>query len=420
MEPRAEDTQLTALFRRESGRMTAALVRLFGPHNLPLAEDVVHDALCRALEVWKFNGVPENPGAWLMAAAKNRAIDVLRRERSQRSKQGDLEYAIASEAALRPAVDDAFAAEALRDDQLRMMFACCHARLAEEVQVALVLNLLCGFGVGEIAAAFLVSEAAMEKRLQRGKQVLGESRGLPEVTPARVAENLPTVHGALYLLFNEGYHGNQPVETVRVELCAEAIRLGALLAESPLIATPATHALLALMCLVAARLPGRLDAAGDLVPLRDQDRGTWDAALLRLGTAELNASATGEEISPFHLEAAIAYEHTVAPSHAATRWDRIVGLYDALQAMRPSPVVALSRAIAVGELEGPERALEELARIEGRARLERSPFYAAAVGEEQLRAGRLADARTSLQAALALARSPAERRHLERRLARCA
>jgi RNA polymerase sigma factor (sigma-70 family) len=400
--------------------MTSALVRLFGPHNLPLAEDVVHDALCRALEVWKYSGIPENPAAWLMTAAKNRAIDVLRRERSQREKAGELEYSIASEAALRPAVEDAFADDALRDDQLRMMFACCHARLGEDVQVALVLNLLCGFGVGEIAGAFLVSEAAMEKRLQRGKHVLGESRGLPEVTPERVAENLETVHGALYLLFNEGYHGNQPVETVRVELCAEAIRLGALLAGAPGIATPATHALLALMCLVAARLPGRLDANGDLVPLRDQDRAKWDQALVRLGIAELNTSATGEEISPFHLEAAIAYEHTVAPTHAETNWLRIVSLYDALRAVRPSPVVALSRAIAVGELEGPLRALEELAKITDRERFDRSPFYAAAVGEEQLRAGKLEGARESFKTALALARSPAERRYLELRLAKCA
>jgi RNA polymerase sigma factor (sigma-70 family) len=419
LDPNGQD-QLSALFRRESGRMTSALVRLFGPHNLPLAEDVVHDALCRALEVWKYSGIPDNPAAWLMTAAKNRAIDVLRRERSQRDKAGDLEYAIASEAALRPAVEDAFADDALRDEQLRMMFACCHARLAEEVQVALVLNLLCGFGVGEIAGAFLVSEAAMEKRLQRGKHVLGESRGLPEVTPERVAENLETVHGALYLLFNEGYHGNQPVETVRVELCAEAIRLGALLAGAPGIATPATHALLALMCLVAARLPGRLDPNGDLVPLREQDRGTWDQALVRLGIAELNTSATGDEISPFHLEAAIAYEHTIAPAHAETNWTRIVTLYDSLRAVRPSPVVALSRAIAVGELEGPLRALEELAEIPDRERLERSPFYAAAVGEEQLRAGELEGARTSFKTALTLARSPAERRYLELRLTKCA
>jgi RNA polymerase sigma-70 factor (ECF subfamily) len=301
-----------------------------------------------------------------------------------------------------------------------MMFACCHARLPEEVQVALVLNLLCGFGVGEIAGAFLVSEAAMEKRLQRGKHALGESRGLPEVTPQRVAENLDPVHGALYLLFNEGYHGNQPVETVRVELCAEAIRLGALLAGAPRIATPATHALLALMCLVAARLPGRLDANGDLVPLPAQDRAKWDADLVRLGVEELNASATGDEISPFHLEAAIAYEHTIAPTHAETNWARIVTLYDGLRAVRPSPVVALSRAIAVGELEGPLRALEELAKITDRERLERSPFYAAAVGEEQLRAGKLAGARESFQTALALARSPAERRYLELRLTKCA
>ncbi len=419
MEAHEEAADLTSLFRRESGKMISALVRLFGPHNLPLAEDVVQGALCRAIEVWKFSGVPENPAAWLMAAAKNRAIDALRHERRARAAEGDVEYAIASEAALGPAVDDAFRDDALRDEQLRMMFACCHARLAEEVQVALVLNLLCGFGAAEIAGAFLASEAAIEKRLQRGKQALAESHKLPEVTPERVAENLETVHGALYLLFNEGYHGSNAAETVRVELCAEAIRLCALLADSPGIATPSTHALLALICLSAARLPGRLDAGGELVTLREQDRSRWDRRLTRMGIAALDASAAGEAMTPLHVEAAIAYEHTTAPSHDETRWARIVSMYDTLLAMRPSPVAALARAVAIGEAEGPARALEELRGIDGIERLAGSPFYNAAIGEQQFRAGHMALARDSLREALALARSPAEKRYLERRLARC-
>jgi RNA polymerase sigma-70 factor (ECF subfamily) len=393
-------------------------VRLFGPHNLPLVEDVVNDALLRALEVWKFHGVPENPAAWIMAAAKNRAVDVLRRERKGRDLAPEIEFSIAAEAALKPAVDAVFRDDALRDEQLRMMFACCHGRLPEEVQVALVLHLLGGFGVGEIAAAFLVGEAAMEKRIQRGKQALAESPGLLEVTPERVAEGLETVHRALYLIFNEGYHGNHPTETVRAELCAEAIRFTSLLAESPGIATPETHALLALMCFVAARLPGRLDANGDLLPLEAQDRALWDPSLARWGQRELNLSAEGDEITPYHVEAAIAAAHTLAPSHAQTPWARIVGLYETLLAMRPSPVVALSRAIAIGEAEGPERALAELAAIEDKERLARSPFYPAAVGEQILRAGRIDEARVRFQEALDVARSPAERRFLERRAAR--
>jgi RNA polymerase sigma factor (sigma-70 family) len=411
--------QIEHLFRHEAGRMTAALTRLFGPHNLPLVEDVVHDALCRALDAWKIGGAPENPSAWLMTTAKNRAIDVLRRERTAREFAPELEAALTSEWTLVPAVNEVFGEEALRDDQLRMMFACCHARLPEEAQVALVLNLLCGFAVREVAAAFLTGEAAMEKRLQRGKQALASSRGLLEVTPERAIDGLRAVQAALYLLFNEGYHGNHTVETVRRELCAEAIRLAALLAESRTTAVPSTHALFALMCLTAARLPGRTDAQGELLLLGEQDRSSWDASLVRRGTMALEASASGDELTAYHVEAAIAFEHANARSHESTRWDRIVQLYDTLLALRPSPVVALSRAIAVGESEGPDRALAELALIDDKERLERYPFYPAALGEQHLRAGHRKEASASFKAALAVARSPAESRFLERRLAAC-
>lgn len=405
--------------RRESGRMTSALTRLFGLHNLPLVEDVVNDALCRALEVWKYRGVPENPSAWLMAAAKNRAVDALRRERTARRLEPELEAQLSSEWTLVPTVEEVFGDEALRDEQLRMMFACCHARLPEEAQVALMLHLLGGFGVRELAAAFLVSEAAMEKRLQRGKAVLAASGRLPEVTTERVAEGIGAVHGALYLLFNEGYHGSHAEETVRAELCAEAIHLATLLAESPSTASPGTHALLALMCLTAARLPGRV-AGGELVSLAAQDRSTWDRELVRRGVAALEASASGDRLTALHVEAAIAWEHTSAPSHEATDFARIAELYDVLVRLRPSPVVALSRAIAIGEAEGPERALEEMARIEGLERLGEYPFYAAALAEQHLRAGRRAEAREGFRRALSLARNPAEARFLEGRLAACA
>ncbi len=396
--------------------MTSALTRVFGLHNLPLVEDVVHDALCRALETWKFSGVPENPAAWLMAAARNRAVDVLRRERTARSFAPELEHVIKTEWSLVPAVREAFSDEAVRDEQLRMMFACCHARLPEETQVALILNLLGGFGVKEIAAAFLTAPATMEKRIQRGKQVLAEAKGLLEVTQERVAERLGAVHAALYLLFNEGYHGSQ-AETVRAEVCAEAIHLGSLLRESPLTATPATHALFALMCLVGARLPGRLDAEGELVALGAQDRSAWDAALVQKGIVALEASAFGDELTAFHIEAAIAYEHTVAESDTKTNWRRIVELYDRLLGLRPTPVVALNRAIAIGEVEGPERALEELARIEGSERLAEYPFYEAAQAEQHLRAGRRDEARAHFEAAAALARNPGEARFLAKRIA---
>src|SRR5262245_50398761 len=218
-----------SLFRRESGRMVAVLTRIFGVHNLALAEDVVQDAFCRALEVWKFHGMPENPSAWLMTTAKNRAIDVLRRERTARTFAPELGRLLDSEWTLVPTVEEIFEAQAWPDDLLRMMFSCCHPRLPEEVQIALVLNILCGFSVGEIAAAFLSSEAAIHKRIQRGKKALAGSKRLFDLTGDDLSTRLSVVQRALYLLFNEGYHGASAEAAVRSELCEEALRLMRLL-----------------------------------------------------------------------------------------------------------------------------------------------------------------------------------------------
>ncbi len=252
-------------FRREAGRLTAALTRLFGVHNLALAEDVAQDALCRALEVWKFHGPPPNPSAWLMATAKNRALDVLRRERTARVFAPELGRWLETEWTLSPTVDELFAADVIQDDQLRMMLSCCHPRLPEEAQIAVILQVLCGFSVGEIASAFLDKPAAVEKRVARAKKALAAAKTLFDLGDAReVAARLPVVHRALYLLFNEGYHGASPESAVRVELCQEALRLVGLLLDHPAGQTPSTQALAALMCLHAARMPARLDDAGDL------------------------------------------------------------------------------------------------------------------------------------------------------------
>jgi RNA polymerase sigma-70 factor (ECF subfamily) len=413
------DVDLGNLFRRESGRMTSALTRLFGVRNLPLVEDVVADALTKAVEIWKISGVPENPAAWLTAAAKNRAIDVLRRERTARTFEPELAAALSTEWSLVPAVDEAFGDEVIEDEQLRMMFACCHGRLAEEVRIALVLNLMCGFAAREIAHAFLVSESAMEKRLSRGKAALAEAGALPEVTHERVAEHLPSVHRALYLLFNEGYHGAHPSGAVRAELCREAIHLTVLLANVEETALPATHALLALMCFCAARLPGRRDEAGELVALDAQDRSKWDRELVKRGEKAMERSAAGAELTTYHVEAAIAYEHATAPSRAETAWHRIVAMYDMLGQLAPSPVVSLNRAIALGEAEGPERALAAIAELEKDDRLASYPFLAAAKGEQLAKLGRGAEARAAFERAAGLARSDTERRYLEGRAARC-
>jgi RNA polymerase sigma-70 factor (ECF subfamily) len=286
--------------------------------------------------------------------------------------------------------------------------------------VALILNILCGFAAGEIAAAFVSSEAAMEKRIGRAKQALAASKRLFDVAaPAEFTARLPAVHRALYLLFNEGYHGASPEAAVRAELCREAIRLVGLLLGHPLGATPATHALAALMCLHAARLPARIDAAGNLNALADQDRSRWDRGLIGEGLALLELSATGAELTGYHLEAAIAATHAQAPSAAETNWPAIVGLYDRLMAIEPSPVVALNRAIAIAQKDGPACGLAAIRAIADPDRLAGYPFYFAALGELELRCGGSVAAKAHFQAARGLARNEAERQFLDRRLHAC-
>jgi RNA polymerase sigma factor (sigma-70 family) len=408
------------LFRREAGRMVSVLTRIFGVHNLALAEDVVQDAFCRALEVWSFRGVPENPSAWLMATAKHRALDVLRRRRTALTFEPELGRLLDSEWTLAPTIEELFEPKAIQDDQLRMMFSCCHAQLREESQVALILHILCGFSMDEIAEAFVSPHSTIEKRITRAKKVLATSKKLFDVTSAEeTSRRLPAVQRALYLLFNEGYHGASAKTAVRVELCREAMRLTSILLAHPFGAVPATYALAALMSLDAARLPARVDVTGNLQNLFGQDRTQWDQGLLAEGMGFLDLSATGTELTEYHIEAAIASVHARAPRAEDTDWKSIVSLYDKLLSLRPSPVVGLNRAIAIAQLEGPERGIEEMGRIVDRDRLVAYPFYFAALGEFELRMGRQAVAGERFRAAAALARSPMERSFFSQRLDMC-
>jgi RNA polymerase sigma factor (sigma-70 family) len=407
------------LFRRESARMVAALTRVFGVHNLALAEDVVQDALCRALEVWKVRGVPDNPAAWLMSTAKNRAIDILRRERTARTFAPELGRLLETEWTLAPLLDEAFSPNTIRDEQLRMMFSCCHPRLPEAAQLALILNILCGFGTNEIASALLTGQAAIEKRISRGKSTLASTKTLFDLKDAEFEPRLETVRRALYLLFNEGYHGASSASPVRAELCSEAVRLTMLLREHAPAATPTTNALAALMCLHAGRLPARLDCAGELSAFMDQDRSLWDVKLVAEGLDLLERSAAGVEVSEYHIEAAIAAVHACARSIEETDWREIISLYDRLMKVAPSPVIALNRAIAIGQLEGPARGVKELQAIHDVERFANYPFYPAALGEFELRRGHFDDALKHFQSALSLARSDVERRFLQKRVQRC-
>jgi RNA polymerase sigma factor (sigma-70 family) len=403
------------LFRREAGKMVSYLTRLFGIGHLNLAEDVVQDTLCRALLVWPAHGFPDNPSAWLMRVARNRAIDLIRRDDQLQSATPELVALL--EAREREASSEPVSEQEIQDDQLRMMFSCCHPGLSRELQVTLILKTLCGFSVAEIASALLVSQDSIEKRLGRARKFLRDSGSFVDISASDIPERLEAVYQATYLLFNEGYHGSQSEQTIREDLCYEALRLALLLTEYPESARPKTFALLALFCLNAARLSARVDAEGVPIPLEHQDRSKWDAALIGQGFQFLARSAVDTELSEFHLEAAIASLHSGAQSHAQTDWARVRELYDLLFALKPTPIVALNRAIAVGNSEGSERGLAELERIPDLAKLEAYPFYPAAQAEFHRRAGRKHEARRYFEMALVLARNPSEVRFLERKLA---
>jgi len=406
------------LFRREAGKMVSYLTRIFGLGRLDLAEDVVQDTLFRALETWPISGLPDNPSAWLMRVARNRALDLLRREDHFRYFTPELVHLLKLREELSMEAP-AFEKE-IKDDQLRMMFSCCHPDLSTEVQVTLILKTLCGFSVSEIAHSLLTSKDSIEKRLGRARKLFRLSGTLVEITNAtEIAERIEAVYQAIYLLFNEGYHGSQAEQTVREDLCFEAIRLALLLSEHPEGEKPKTHALLALLCFHAARLPGRIDDDGSLIQLKLQDRSKWDIDLIGKGSHYLEKSSMGNEMSEYHIEAGIASLHCFAPTYDKTEWAKILELYDVLYRLKPSPIVALNRAIALGNALGPEEGLDELRKIPDSEKLRNYPFYPAAQGEFCLLAGHPIEARKHFEKAMKLARTRTEINFFERKLEAC-
>ncbi|SEG68077.1 RNA polymerase sigma-70 factor, ECF subfamily [Actinacidiphila yanglinensis] len=400
------------LVRKEYAHMVSALTRVLGPSNLPLAEDVVHDALVSAMHAWRF-GMPQDPKAWLVRTAHNRAIDIIRRERRHRSLLPELATATALtstiEAALAPAAESA--------GQLAMMFAVCDPGLNRETHVTMILRWLCGLSPKEIGQAFLVDTRTIDRRLHRGRGRLRRLGRLPDVDDLPDAgTRRDSVLRALYLLFNEGYHGSNPHDPVRPFLCEDALRLTELLLDATATAQPDVHALAALFCFDTARLPTRLDEHGVFVPLEDQDRGRWDRARIERGLTHLARSAAGDHLSRWHLEAGIACEHAIAPSVRETDWDRIVGFYQILAERSRSPVVALNRGLAVAERDGLDAGRRELIALAGEPKLSRYPFYWAARADLERRAGSHTAARELYSRAIALSRSPAERTSFERRI----
>lgn len=400
---------LGEIFRREAGRCTATLIRVLG--SVDLAEDAVADAFAIAAEKWPTSGIPPNPGGWITTTARYRAIDRLRREatRDQRHAAAHHLHQPDDSTAMEPDLGDL---DVVPDDQLRLMFLCCHPALAPDVQVALTLRLLGGLETPEIARAFVVPEATMAQRIVRAKRKIRDNNIAYRIpTAAELPERLPPVLAAIYLIFNEGYAATAGGTLTRNDVSNEAIRLGRVLVEL-LPDEPEAAGLLALMLLTDARRPARANDTGALVRLADQDRDLWDRDHIAEGHAIVRDCLRRNQPGPYQIQAAINAVHTDAPSAADTDWRQIVILYDQLYAQQPTDIVWLNRAIALAETDGPHAALDSLAAIDG---LDRYHHYHATRGDLLQRVGRTADAADAFDRAITLTANDTERRYLTQR-----
>jgi len=404
------------LFRREAGRMVAALTRLFGAKHVELAEDIVQETLLKAMHEWPYHGVPDVPAAWLHRVARNLAIDRLRRESRGLELLKENAALLRSEWTLSSTVNEMLNAPSIADDQLRMMFACCHPSLPREQQVALALKTLCGFGVPEIARAFVVSEETINKRLYRAREAFRALGSIEFPPPSELAPRLEHVLATIYLLFNEGYNSTSHQHLIREDLIEEALRLCDLLTRNATTDRGEVHALLALMLYHAARSATRIDADGSIVLLREQDRSKWDGELIALADHHLDRAVAGQAMSMYHVEAAIAAVHAHAATFASTDWRAIIGLYDQLLRLNPSPVIQFNRAIAVAQADGSAAGAFALEAVKG---MEGSHLYHAARGDLLRDQGRVDEARAAYTLAATLTRSPAQNELLRRKQDAC-
>jgi RNA polymerase sigma-70 factor (ECF subfamily) len=395
----------------------AGLPRLLGPANVELAEDAVQEALVRAVQTWPYQGIPDNPAGWIYRVAHNVAIDIVRRDRTFSAKSDAIVAELSRSGTISP--DETAVDDEIRDDELRMIFMCCHPEIPADARVALSLKIIGGFGVREIARAFLCDDAAIAQRIVRAKrQIRDRQLTLDLPSAADLAGRLDSVLDVIYLMFNEGYSAHEGATLVRQDLCFEALRLGRIVAASPL-AEPRGHALVALMALQAARFPARVDALGDLVPLEDQDRRQWDERLIAIGFSHFDRSMAGDPVSPFHVQAAIAATYARALSDEAVDWRVVLDLYDQLLAIHPSPIVVLNRAVVVSRVHGAAAGLRALEPLNTSRMLRHYHLFMSVRGQLLLQVGRLAEARAAFEAALACECSDPERRFLERKLALC-
>jgi len=405
------------LFRNEAGKMVAVLTRLLGAENLDAAEDIVQDTLLKALEIWRFRGVPDHPSAWLYKVARNNAIDWVR--------SGQRHSKILSEQTenFHPDWDapfsnsELFQESEIQDSVLRMMFTCCHPAIPRESQIALTLKTLGGLSVTEIANAFLTSEETIAKRIYRAKEKIKQEK--IKLDPPGLFElphRLDSVLQVLYLLFNEGYHASHSDTIIREDLCEEAMRLTYQLAQHKATGLPKVNALMALMCIQSSRFAARTGELGEIILLEEQDRTRWNQPLLQQGLDFLTKASIGDTLSEYHIEASIASIHSIAHRFEDTQWDKLLILYQMLHELKPGPMVSFNKAIATGYAQSPDAGIDELQKI---TNLKDHYLHLTAVGNFYLLKGDTVGARVYLEKALSKIKSAQEEELIRRKIQKC-
>ena len=407
------------LFRHESGKMVSVLTKIFGAGNLETAEDVVQQTFIDAMQVWKLKGIPGNPSAWLFRVAKNKAIDVIRRNKhAVQYDFNDGERALLkSEYTLTTIMENLWKEELVKDDMLRMMFACCHPGISNENQITLILKTLCGFSTAEIAKTFLTSEDTVSKRLYRTREFFREQKIKLEIPSAdELKSRTDAVLNSIYLLFNEGYYSTHSEVLIRKDLIEEAMLLCKLLTENKNTQQPETFALMALMCFHSARSDSRLTTEGEIILLPYQDRSKWNTELMALGNGYMNKGAFGNTVSCYHLEAAIAFEHCTAESFSKTNWNRILDYYELLCSISFSPITELNKAVAVMQVHGAAKALLTLQNIADRKKLETFYLYYSLLGEIYSRLNNSIEAKKYFEKAINMTQSDAEKKIIKEKI----
>jgi RNA polymerase sigma factor (sigma-70 family) len=407
------------LFRHEAGKLVALLTRILGTENLELSEDVVQETFISALRIWSLKGIPENPSGWLFKAAKNKAIDILRKNKfSTRIDFSDPERRLLkSEYTLSSVIEILWREEEIQDDLLRMMFACCHAEISQENQITLMLKTLCGFSTTEIAKAFLTTEDTVSKRLYRTKNFFRERKIKPEFPDAeKIIAAVDSVLRTIYLIFNEGYNATETDQFIRKDLLEQAMYLCSLLAENKFTQGPEVYAAMALMYYHASRIESRIGKEGEIILLAEQDRTKWDQQMITIGNEYLSKAAYGQRISTYHIEAAIAYEHCISRSFEETNWKNVLNYYDLLATIDPGAVVMFNRLTVIRHIFGVEKALEEINHSPHKKDWEKNYLYHSLLGNIYSSTDPLR-AREHYETAAALTRSEAEKKLLLKKAA---